>query len=70
MNPRYDIFRGSKEQTPMWLESTDRLRNAYERMVSLAEEKPGPYFIFDSHDSTVVDKLDTSDGDVTKPLRF
>lgn len=56
----YDIFSGFFDKDPFWLESAVDLSAASERMKSIAETKPGPYFIFCSHSRSVVDSVDTS----------
>jgi hypothetical protein len=60
MIPRFDIFQGTRENQPMWLETAESLGKAYERIATLSAEKPGQYFIFDNSEQIVVDKVDTT----------
>jgi hypothetical protein len=57
--PTYDIFSGRIDDA-IWIEATKGLANAYERMAKIAEEKPGPYFVFCSESHTVCGSIDTS----------
>ena len=56
----YHIFSGSPDHDPLWLELTDGLDAAYERVEQLAAKLPGRYFIFDPRTSVVIKRLDTS----------
>ena len=41
----FDIFRGTLNDSPIWVEKADGLRGAIERMTVLAHECPDNYFV-------------------------
>jgi hypothetical protein len=57
--PTYDIFSGRIDDA-IWIEATEGLVNAYEKMAKVAADKPGPYFVFCSESHTICASLDTS----------
>ena len=56
---RFDIFSGSPDNEPLWLEVTDGLADAIEQMVQRASTKPGCYFVYEGSSRTVVASIDT-----------
>jgi hypothetical protein len=56
----FDVFSGSADHSPLWLESVRGLDSALARMHERAESTPGPYFVFDSSTATVRGLIDTS----------
>jgi hypothetical protein len=58
--PIYDIFSGSRNKDAIWLECTEGLGIAYQRMRELAAKFPGPYFVFCTRTHTVLASIDTS----------
>jgi len=45
--PIFDIFRGSLNNGALWIESSEGLGAAAQRMLQLSAIRPGPYFVFD-----------------------
>lgn len=61
MFPTFDIFSGHFNQTDMlWVEAREGLVEAYEKMLQIAADKPGPYFILSTDTQTCVATVDTS----------
>lgn len=61
MLPMFDIFSGHfMNKDAVWLESNESLAAAYQRMLRIAADKPGVYFVFSSYTQTCVASLDTS----------
>jgi hypothetical protein len=59
--PAFDIFSGHfKQQDVLWVEALEGLEAAYEKMLQIAAEKPGAYFILSSDAQTCVASVDTS----------
>ena len=56
----YDLFSGSVDNHPLWLESVRGLESAFVRMRERADYAPGPYFVLDSMSQTVLAQIDTS----------
>jgi hypothetical protein len=56
---RFDIFSGSPDNQPLWLEVTDGLTEATARMEQRASTESGRYFVYDSWSQTVVASIDT-----------
>jgi hypothetical protein len=56
----FEIFSGSPEKEPLWLESVTGLEAASERMNDRAQHHPGPYFVFCVHTKQVLASTDTS----------
>ena len=58
---KYDIFSGIPEGgDAVWVETTEGLAGALERMEQIAEETAGPYFVFYAARHSVVARMDTS----------
>jgi hypothetical protein len=57
MSPRFDIFSGT-QFTARWLETAESLNKAVSRMEQRAQAEPGPYFVYDSSEHTVVASID------------
>jgi hypothetical protein len=58
--PTYDIFCGIPDQYAIWKDAVAGLGAANDRMKSLAEKSPGPYFIFDPSIHRIVARTDNS----------
>lgn len=56
----YEIFSGSVEREPLWLESVQGREAAFERMKERAYDLPGPYFVYSVLDRQVVASIDTA----------
>ena len=57
---KFDIFSGSIDKDALWLETTEGLANAKQRMNELAAKSPGKYFVFCDFSHTVVALTDTA----------
>jgi hypothetical protein len=57
--PTYDIFCGHVDKDAVWIETVDGLGAATDRMKQLAEEKPGPYFVFCTETHKVLASIHT-----------
>ena len=61
MFPTFDIFCGHFKQPDVrWIEAREGLVEAYEKMLQIAADKPGPYFLVSSETQTCVASVDTS----------
>ena len=61
MFPIFVIFSGHfKQNDVMWIEAREGLPEAYEKMLQLAADNPGSYFIFGTGAQTCVASVDTS----------
>jgi hypothetical protein len=58
--PTYDIFSGTGYQDAKWLEAVEGLSAACERMKHLADQMPGPYFVFSTDSKAVLAAIDTT----------
>lgn len=58
--PIYDIFSGFGYKDAEWIEAVPGLDAAIHRMRQLAEQNPGPYFLFCAKSRTILDSVDTS----------
>jgi hypothetical protein len=69
--PQFDIISGTRDKDARWLEATDGLVEARERMELIAVEKPGKYFVFSmSSDSALADpQLHSSPSSTTEYSR-
>jgi hypothetical protein len=62
MIPKFDIFLGRfREEGAYWVDAVTGFKEAYETMLLLAANKPGPYFIFDNSQEACVGAIDTTD---------
>ena len=60
MLPTLDIFSGKfREPDALLVDVAERFEEAYEKMLLLATDKPGPYFIFSGREQTCVADIDT-----------
>ncbi len=55
----YDIWSGTPQKIGQWLEAVPGLSNAQKRMLEIARETPGPYFIFSAWNDCILDQIDT-----------
>jgi hypothetical protein len=62
-NETYDIFSGSADERPMWIESVEGLSAAKQRMHEFAASTPGPYFLYCVRTEAVLASIDTSERD-------
>jgi hypothetical protein len=58
-NSRFDIFSGTLNNQPMWLETVEGLSGARQRMQEIAAAKPGRYFILSLPDRRVLADIET-----------
>jgi len=59
--PTFAIFSGHfKQRDVLWIEAREELMEAYEKMLQIAADKPGPYFILSTDTQTCVASVDTS----------
>jgi hypothetical protein len=58
--PTYDIFSGYGYKDAEWIEAVPGWGAAVQRMKSLAEQNPGPYFLFCAKSCIILDSVDTS----------
>lgn len=56
----YEIFSGSVDDKPLWLEAVEGLNSATARMEELARMIPGRYFVYCAEESAVLASIDTS----------
>jgi hypothetical protein len=66
--PRLDIFSGTIDESPVWMEAVRGMVRARQRMNEMAEEAPGKYFIFSTFSHTILAITDTT-RQRTKELR-
>jgi hypothetical protein len=58
---KYGIFSGTYlKEDAMWLESVEGVDATYDRMGTIANERPGKYFIFSSDKRKAVASIDTT----------
>jgi len=55
----FDIWSGTPEKTGRCLETVTGLASAQERMLEIATETPGQYFIFSAWNGYILDQIDT-----------
>jgi hypothetical protein len=58
--PRLDIFAGTLDENPVWMEAVRGMVRARQRMNEMAAEAPGKYFIFSTFSHTVLAITDTT----------
>lgn len=47
-SPTFDIFKQLPDGAPIWIEATDTLHEAKQRVAELSSAQPGYYAIYDS----------------------
>ena len=55
----FDIFSGTPDKDPLWIETVYGLSNARQRMGEIAERKPGRYFVFSLGSHSVLAQIET-----------
>jgi len=61
MSPKQlDIFSGSLDHEPVWLESVEGLATASQRLMERATRVPGSYFVFDTESRNILLHVDTT----------
>jgi hypothetical protein len=61
MVPMFDVFSGRfTQESAIYIDSVEGMVEAYQTMLRLAAEKPGPYFIFSCYSRSPVAALDTT----------
>ena len=60
MIPLYDIFFGQSRETALWVEAVEGIIPAYERMLHIAAQKPGSYFVCCQTSHQAVASTDTT----------
>lgn len=59
--PSFDLFYGQYgQEDAAWIETIEGLGNAADRMLQLANEKPGPYFLFHAPSHQLLGSVDTT----------
>jgi hypothetical protein len=64
--PTYDVFSGTGYGDAKWLEAAKGLTAANQRMQELAEQTPGPYFVFSAQSNEILAAIDTTTGNAKK----
>ena len=68
--PTFDIFRGALGSTDvLWIEAVEGLGAAKRRMDEIARERPGRYFVFYSHERTVLASTNTELSAINRRLK-
>lgn len=57
VNYKLDIFRTLPDGQFLWIEAVEGLEEAKSQLNKLAEEEPGDYFIYDTHQGCRVEFL-------------
>lgn len=52
--PLFDVFAGIADKNARWIETVAGLANARDRMLAIAAEKPGFYFVFSRRDHSIL----------------
>jgi hypothetical protein len=60
---RFDIFWGTRGDSPMWLEAADGLPGAVARMEEIARTRPGRYFVYNPDRQSVIASIETREND-------
>ena len=63
METRYDIFSGTRDNSPLWLEAVTDLNQAVFLMNQRAMQIPGDYFVFHTRSQTVVASIHANPDD-------
>jgi hypothetical protein len=58
--PIFDIFSGTPNENPAWLEAVRGSSNATERIEQIAAQKPRAYFMFSVESHKVFAQIDTA----------
>lgn len=58
--PTYDLFSGSPDEGPVWLEKVEGLAAACDRMRERSERSPGQYFVLCGATHRILASIDTS----------
>jgi len=65
--PAFDIFQGTfGSRDVLWIEAVEGLAAAKQRMDEIACKRPGKYFVFYSHERTVLASTNTGLGAVNR----
>ena len=68
--PEFDIFQGAFGSADvLWIEAVEGLAAAKQRMDEIALERPGRYFVFYSHERTVLASANTELGAINRDLK-
>jgi hypothetical protein len=55
----FDIFSGVPEEQGLWIEAIEGFSRARERMVQIAAQKPGKYFLFCGRNQSILTRIQT-----------
>jgi hypothetical protein len=67
MFAQFDIFQGEPgKSNMMWIAAVESLEVAHDRLLALATERPGKYFVFRVRTCETVSKIDTSGRPLSK----
>jgi hypothetical protein len=58
--PTYDLFSGSQDSGPVWLETVEELAAACERMREHSQKSPGEYFVVCATTHKILASIDTT----------
>ncbi len=58
--PTYDLFSGSQDEGPVWLETVQGLAAACERMKERSQTHPGEYFVLCTTSHRILAAIDTT----------
>jgi hypothetical protein len=61
--PKFDIFSGTPNANPLWMDAVEGIDAAQSKMYELANERPGPYFVYAVWRNEIVAIVDTSCGE-------
>ena len=59
--PLFDIFAGIADKSARWVDTVAGLANARDRMLEIAAQRPGPYFVFSRRDHTILAQTETAE---------
>src|SRR5215470_10891655 len=57
--PLFDIFAGTADKSARWVETVAGLANARDRMLAIAAQTPGRYFVFSRRDHSILAQTET-----------
>ena len=68
--PKFDIFRSFLESSDvLWVEAVEGLGAAKRRMDEIAREQPGRYFVFYTHERTLLASTSTQRGTINRDVK-
>jgi hypothetical protein len=67
--PSFDIFSGTPDKSPVWIESIRGLSKARAEMERIAEKTPGRYFLFSAASNGILVQIETFEKTKTSSAR-